>query len=49
MNGLWEPIPHREIGVMSKGIKTRLEKPTESADLNKAELMLPNLIAGKPE
>ena len=34
---------------MSKGVKTRLEKATETADLNKWELMDPRLIAGKPE
>ena len=33
---------------MSKGAKTRLVKPTETADLNKGELMGPRLIAGKP-
>ena len=33
---------------MSKVVKTRLVKPTETADLNKGELMVPRLIAGKP-
>ena len=33
---------------MSKGIKTRIVKPTETADLNKGELLVPRLIAGKP-
>ncbi|EGV99712.1 hypothetical protein I79_018125 [Cricetulus griseus] len=37
----------REGGVLSKGIKTRLEKPTETADLNKGKLMDPRLTAGK--
>ena len=31
---------------MSKGVKTRLEKPTETEDLNKGKLMDPSLIAG---
>ena len=34
--------------VGSKWVKTRLEKPTETADLNKGEPMDPRLIAGKP-
>ena len=33
---------------MSKGVKTRLDKPTETVDLNKGELMDPRLIAEKP-
>ena len=33
---------------MSKGVKTRLEKTIETADLNKGELMDSSLIAGKP-
>ena len=32
---------------MSKGTQTRLVKPTETADLNKGELLVPRLIAGK--
>ena len=35
-------------GVMSKGVKTRIEKSTEIADLSKGELMNSLLIAGKP-
>ena len=38
----------REGGVMSKGVKTRLVKPTETADMNEGELMGPRLIAEKP-
>ena len=34
---------------MSKGVKTRLEKPTETADMNKRLFMDPRLIAEKPE
>ena len=33
---------------MSKGVKTRLEKPIETADLNKGELMDFSLLAEKP-
>ena len=32
----------------SKGVQTRLAKPTETADLNIRELLLPRLIAGIP-
>ena len=32
---------------MSKGVKTRLEKLTETADLNKGDLIDSILIAGK--
>ena len=32
----------------SKGVKTRLEKPTEIADLNKGSSWTPSLMAGKP-
>lgn len=30
----------------SKGVQTRLVKPTETTDLNIGELLLPRLIAG---
>ena len=33
---------------MRKGVKTRLKKPTDIADLNKRLLMDSGLIAGKP-
>ena len=33
---------------MSKGVKTRLMKPTETAYLNKRELLVPRMITGKP-
>ena len=33
---------------MSKAVHTRLVKPTETADLNKGELFVPRVIAGKP-
>ncbi|EGV95344.1 hypothetical protein I79_005330 [Cricetulus griseus] len=32
---------------MSKGVRTRLEKSTRTADLNKGLLMDPRLIGGK--
>ena len=37
----------RQGGVMNKEVKTRLEKPTETDDLNKEELTDSSLIAGK--
>ena len=33
---------------MNNEVQTRLEKPTETAYLNKGELLVPRLIAGKP-
>ena len=33
---------------MSLGVHTRLVKPTETAALNKGELMVPRLIGGRP-
>ena len=33
---------------MSIGVKTRLVKPTEKADLNDGLLLVPRLIPGKP-
>ena len=33
---------------MNKGVKIRLEKPTEAADQNKEELRYSRLIAVKP-
>ena len=33
---------------MGKGVQTRLVKPTETADLNNGELLVPRLISGIP-
>ena len=38
----------REGEVMNKGVKNRMMKPTETADLKKGELMDHRQIAGKP-
>ena len=38
----------REGAVVSKSVKTRLNKPAETEDLKKGEFMDLSLIAGKP-